>query len=110
MQTTENVLSAIQKYGVEGKPLERLYRQLFKRELYLTAYGKIYANQGAMTKGATDQTVDGMSMDRIDRLIEQLKSETYRWTPVRRTYIPKKDGSQRPLGIPMIRAYCTSFK
>jgi group II intron reverse transcriptase/maturase len=100
MQTTESVLSAIQKYGSEGKPVERLYRQLFKRELYLTAYGKIYANQGAMTRGADNQTVDGMSIARIDRLIEKLKSETFRWTPVRRTYIPKKDGSKRPLGIP----------
>lgn len=100
MQTTESVLSAIQKYGSEGKPVERLYRQLFKRELYLTAYGKIYANQGAMTQGADNQTVDDMSLARIDRLIDKLKSETFRWTPVRRVYIPKKDGSKRPLGLP----------
>jgi group II intron reverse transcriptase/maturase len=100
MQTTETVLKAIHKSGVEGKPLERLYRQLYNRELYLTAYGKLYSNRGALTRGATNQTIDGMTQDRIDRMIEQLKFERFRWTPVRRTYIPKKDGSQRPLGIP----------
>lgn len=100
MQTTETVLSAIQKYGTEVKPLQRLYQQLYDRELYLTAYGKLYANKGATTAGATNQTVDGMSQARIDRLIETLKRERYRWTPVRRTDIPKKDGSKRPLGIP----------
>lgn len=100
MQTTENVRSAIHKYGVERKPLERLYRQLFKGELYLTAYGKLYGNRGALTVGASQQTADRMSQARINQLIEQLKSERYHWTPVRRLYIPKKDGSQRPLGIP----------
>ena len=101
MQTTETILSVIQKVSVTRRPIERLYRQLFKRELYLTAYGNLYANKGAMTVGATNQTVDGMSQDRIDRLIEQLKAERFRWTPVRRTYIPKKDGKLRPLGIPI---------
>jgi len=100
MQTTETILRVIQKVGNTGKPIERLYRQLFNRELYLTAYGNLYANRGAMTIGATRQTVDGMTIDRIDRLIEKLRTETFRWTPVRRTYIPKKNGSQRPLGIP----------
>src|SRR5208337_239780 len=46
------------------------------------------------------QTVDGMSLKRISRLVDLLRTEQFRWTPVRRTYIPKKDGSKRPLGIP----------
>jgi len=54
----------------------------------------------AMTKGTDDETVDGMSMEKVAGIIEQLKYERYRWTPVRRIYIPKKDGKQRPLGIP----------
>lgn len=53
-----------------------------------------------MTKGTTDETVDGMSVDKIKNLIEMLRKEGYKWTPVRRTYIPKKNGTERPLGIP----------
>lgn len=100
MQNTKIVLNAIQKYGTAGKPLKRLYRHLYNRDLYLTAYGNLYANKGALTAGATNQTVDEMSLKRIDKLIESLKNERFRWKPVRRTYIPKKDGSSRPLGIP----------
>jgi group II intron reverse transcriptase/maturase len=100
MQKAETVLSAIQKRGAERKPLERLYRQLYNPEMYLRAYANLYANKGAMTPGTTNQTVDGMSQARINRLIEHIRNETYRWTPVQRTYIPKKDGTKRPLGMP----------
>lgn len=100
MQNAETVLNVIQKCGQEKKPLERVYRQLFNKELYLHAYGNLYPNKGAMTEGTTNQTVDGMSSRRIDKLIEKLREEKFQWTPVRRVYIPKKDGSKRPLGIP----------
>jgi Na+/H+ antiporter len=56
--------------------------------------------QGAMTPGTTTETVDGMSRRKIEAIIEALRFERYRWTPVRRTYIPKKSGKLRPLGIP----------
>jgi group II intron reverse transcriptase/maturase len=73
---------------------------LYNPELYLRAYAKLYANDGAMTPGATDETVDGMSMAKIESLIDDIRHERYRWTPVRRTYIPKKNGGQRSLGMP----------
>ena len=41
--------------------MQRLYRQLFNPDLYLVAYGRIYANNGAMTPGASRETADGMS-------------------------------------------------
>jgi len=100
MQTAETVLSIIQKRGVKKMPIERLYRQLYNHEFYLRAYAKLYRNKGALTHGVTNQTVDGMSLQRISRLVDLLRTEQFRWTPVRRTYIPKKDGSKRPLGIP----------
>jgi group II intron reverse transcriptase/maturase len=68
--------------------------------LYLVAYGRIYSNQGAMTPGVTRETVDGMSLAKIDEIIEQMRHERYRFAPVRRTYIPKKNGRLRPLGMP----------
>ena len=100
MQTAETVLNVIQKRGIEGKPLDRLYRQLFNIEMYKMAYADIYANKGATTPGIDDETMDNMSTARMDRIIQKIKSETYRWQPVRRTYIPKSNGKSRPLGIP----------
>lgn len=100
MQGAETVLSVIRERGRRGLPLERLYRQLFNKELFLVAYGRIYSNQGAMTPGVTRETVDGMSLAKIDMIIEALRSESYRWSPARRVYIPKKNGKKRPLGMP----------
>ena len=73
---------------------------MFNRELYLLAYGRIYANHGAMTPGASAETADGMSEDKIDQIIEAMRHERYRFSPVRRIYIPKKNGKLRPLGLP----------
>jgi group II intron reverse transcriptase/maturase len=68
--------------------------------MYAVAYQKIYANEGNMTKGSDGLTIDGLSLNRIDSLIEALKNESYQPIPSRRAYIPKKDGKKRPLGIP----------
>jgi group II intron reverse transcriptase/maturase len=100
MRTAETVLSIIRERGQRGLPLERLYRQLYNPSLYLRAYGKLYANKGAMTPGVTPETVDGMSLAKIGNIIEVLRQERYRWTPVRRTYIPKSNGKRRGLGMP----------
>ena len=51
--------------------------------------------------GVTAETVDGMSLAKIEGIIERSAPERYRWTPVRRVYIEKKGSTkQRPLGIP----------
>ena len=100
MQNAETVLNVIRKRGERGLPLENIYRLLYNRELYLRAYGRIYSNQGATTKGATAETVDGMSLAKIDRIIDALRYERFRWTPVRRVNIPKPNGKTRALGIP----------
>ncbi|MEO1352589.1 MAG: reverse transcriptase domain-containing protein [Cyanobacteria bacterium J06635_15] len=100
MRDATTVLNIIRDRGQRGLPLERLYRQLYNRDLYLRAYGKLYANKGAMTTGTTSETVDQMSLEKIDRLIAAIRQERYRWKPVRRTYIPKHNGKRRPLGMP----------
>ncbi len=101
MRNAETVLNVIRDRGKRGLPLEDLYRQLFNPDLYLRAYGRIYRNAGAMTPGTTEETVDAMSMAKIATLIDQLRQERYRWTPVRRINIPKRKGGTRPLGIPI---------
>ncbi len=100
MRTAETVLNVIRERGERGLPLEDIYRLLYNRNLYLRAYGRLYSNQGAMTKGTTAETVDGMSLAKIDRIIDKLRYERFRWTPVRRVNIPKSNGQTRPLGIP----------
>jgi group II intron reverse transcriptase/maturase len=101
MQSTETYLGLLQERGKRGLPLKRVYRQLFNRNLYLSAYGKVYRNAGAMTPGVTEETADAMSLDKIDTIITALRSERYQWHPARRTYIPKKNGKKRPLGMPV---------
>ena len=100
MRNAETVLGVIRERGRRRLPLEDMYRQLYNRDLFLRAYGRIYRNDGAMTPGSTPETVDAMSLEKIDAIIDLLRRESYRWTPVRRTYIPKKSGKLRPLGIP----------
>jgi retron-type reverse transcriptase len=100
MQTANVYLELLHERGRKGLPVERVYRQLFNPDLYLAAYGKLYRNAGAMTSGATNETVDGMSQAKIHTIIDALRHERYAWTPVRRTYIPKKNGKLRPLGMP----------
>ena len=101
MRNAKTVLGIIHERGRQGLPLEDVYRQLFNPDLFLLAYGRIYRNQGAMTSGATNETVDGMSVTKINAIIEELRYERYRWTPVRRVYIEKKNShKRRPLGIP----------
>src|SRR5258708_21133324 len=99
MRRCDVILSIHQKRGAKGLPLERVYRHLFDPELYLRAYGKIYRNEGAMTKGTTKETVDSMSLEKIHTIIGLLRMERYRWLPARRTYIEKANGKLRPLGI-----------
>lgn len=84
----------------ESYKYQRLYRNLYNPEFYLLAYSRIQANPGNMTKGTDGQTIDGMSLKRIEALIEKLRDFSYQPSPARRIYIPKSNGKMRPLGIP----------
>src|SRR5271167_933461 len=100
MQEAAVVLDVLRDRGRRGLPFTQLYRQMFNKSLYLLAYGSIYSNQGAMTPGASKETADGMSGEKIDEITAQMRCERYRFSPARRVYIPKKDGKLRPLGLP----------
>lgn len=101
MRNPVNILSSLEKHSSNlNYTFERLYRNLYNRDLFLLAYQNIYAAEGNMTKGVDGKTIDGMSLKRIDKLIEKLKDESYQPNPSRRVYIPKKSGKMRPLGIP----------
>jgi group II intron reverse transcriptase/maturase len=101
MQDARVYLGLVRERGKKGLPITRVYRQLYNRELYLIAYGKIYRNAGAMTQGTTGETVDSMSLAKIDAIINALRQERYHWKPVRRVCIPKRNSTKkRALGLP----------
>lgn len=105
MKPTSEILERIAKSSTEHKEgvFTRLYRYLLREDIYYAAYQKLYANRGAATKGIDDDTADGFSAHYIKELIHDLENGTYRANPVRREYIPKKNGKMRPLGIPSFR-------
>jgi hypothetical protein len=73
MQDANVYLELVLERGKKGLPLERVYRQLFNKNLYLKAYGKIYRNAGVLTPGVNEDTIDGMSLEKIDAIIEALR-------------------------------------
>ena len=110
MQKAKQILQAMRKLGEKRIPLTRVYRCLYSEDLFLAAYDKIARNKGALTPGTENDTVDGMNLQRIRDIIEQLRYERFRFRPVRRTRIPKRSGGTRPLGIPIPRSHCTSIQ
>ncbi|MBQ9234648.1 MAG: group II intron reverse transcriptase/maturase [Lachnospiraceae bacterium] len=101
MRNPINVLKSLEdKACVSNYRYERLYRNLYNPEFYLLAYANVAKSQGSMTAGADGQTLEGMSMPRIERIIQSMKDKSYQPQPARRKYIPKKNGKLRPLGVP----------
>lgn len=54
-------------------------------------------------KGIGNETQDGMSVETIKKISDELKDHRFKFKPIRRIYIPKKNGDRRPLGIPGLR-------
>ena len=100
MRTAATLLAIIQDRGKRRLPLEDVYRQRYNPDMYLRAYARLSKNDGALTRGITSETVDGMSQEKMAKIIEAIRYERWHWTPVRRKHIPKPKGGTRPLGMP----------
>ena len=81
MRTAETILNIIQDRGKRRLPLDDVYRQRYNPDMYLRSYTKLYKNDGAMTPGTTEETVDGMSLEKIDRDYRAIRYEQWKWTP-----------------------------
>ena len=88
-----------------------LIEVILSKENLNRAYKKVVANKGA-------SGVDGVTVEELGSYIRankeviatSIRNRTYIPKPVRRVYIPKDNGKQRPLGIPMVSSYCTPPK
>jgi RNA-directed DNA polymerase len=82
-----------------------LYDKVYRKDVLEFAYECCKANGGAAgVDGQTFEDIEKYGVERwLDELMEALRKRTYRPLPVRRVYIPKPDGKQRPLGVPAIR-------
>jgi retron-type reverse transcriptase len=100
-EVVERRLASLPKLSQLGKPVNGLHRLLACPKIWEQAYEAIAPNQGALTPGVDPtNTLDGFSLERVNGIIAQVRAGTYRFSPVRRRYIPKPNGKKRPLGIP----------
>ena len=82
-----------------------LYDKLYRKDVLTHAYERCRAKQGAAgVDGQTFSDIEVYGKERwLEQLAKELQEQTYRASPVKRVWIPKPDGKQRPLGIPTIR-------
>lgn len=80
-----------------------LYRLMYREDLYIIAYERIKSKPGNMTPGTDGSTLDGFSLEEIQEIIRQMRTEQFHFEPVRTVYIPKSNGKMRKLGIPCVR-------
>jgi RNA-directed DNA polymerase len=97
------MLTALEN-GVKGNVWFSLIDKVYAPANLAAALARVSSNQGA---AGVDQVTVGMFNDHAEanlrNLSDQLRTERYRPQAIRRTYLPKPDGTQRPLGIPTVR-------
>lgn len=78
---------------------DRIYRLMFKEDLYIAAYEKIKSKPGNMTAGNDGTTLDEFSIKTIRNIIDRMKDESFSFRGARRVLIPKANGKTRALSV-----------
>ncbi|WP_233455202.1 group II intron reverse transcriptase/maturase [Paenibacillus elgii] len=106
----ENVQQLQEKLGHAAKENKKrrfhaLYDKVYRRDILWEAWRRVRANKGARRCRRSNPRGDREAREFvfIEECHRLLKDGEYHPAPVRRHYIPKKDGKQRPLGIPTVR-------
>lgn len=102
----KKIIQGIEKKCSEANhpKIDNLYSLLTKPALFVQGLGQIKGNKGMATKGTDTQTLDGMKMDRILDICNEMKTNTFLFSPFRRVNIPKPGKkATRPLGIPNLK-------
>ena len=101
MQDPNILLAILSKMAQKPEvKFDKLFPKLYNIELWLMAYERLAPQPGNMTPEADEKTIDGTGLARIQAVIGELRTSRYKPQPVRRVYIPKANGQQRPIGIP----------
>ena len=100
----QEILDELYKNSKEGRYYSNLYELIIDEDNIMKAYRNIKRNTGSKTKGVNGHTIkylENMSKDKLINIVRQ-RLKNYKPNPVRRVFIPKVNGKQRPLGIPTI--------
>ncbi|GAP10021.1 retron-type reverse transcriptase [Bellilinea caldifistulae] len=105
---TKRTQEVLAHRSLKGLTFDRLYNLMRSKRLTTVALDRVLKNDGARTAGVDGITKGDLNTEEsraqlVDELNRELCAKTYRPRPVRRTYIPKANGEQRPLGIPTIK-------
>lgn len=86
-----NVLKSIESKACSKEyQYERLYRNLYNPDFYILAYSNIYAKEGNMTPGTDGKTIDGMGLEKINKIIDSMKNHSYKPNPAKGSTLRRK--------------------
>jgi len=102
--TVQKRLEALPSLSKAGKRVNGLTRLLATRTLMDNSVNRTRGNQGTATPGIDGETLDGLTIERVNGWVRSMVDGSYRASPVKRVFIPKANGKLRPLGIPTWRA------
>jgi len=110
LTTTDTVQELQQKLHQKAKSnadfrFYALYDKIYRKDILRRSWERVKSNNGA--SGVDEQTFKDIEQKGVDKFLgsiqQGLKTKTYRPEPARRVYIPKPDGTKRPLSIPTIK-------
>ncbi|MDN3567456.1 group II intron reverse transcriptase/maturase [Paeniroseomonas aquatica] len=100
--TVQKRMDKIPALVLAGKRVNGLHRLLVSPALWRNAVERVRKNKGSSTPGIDNETFDGLTTATVSGWVDKLVERRYTAQPVKRVYIPKPNGKERPLGIPTI--------